>query len=103
MLLGDTLVAILPKEAIDALISWAYNLGINNLSKSTMLKKIKVNRLDFEGIETEWMKWVYAGGKVLQGLVNRRKDEYQMYFNAVIGQYTPAEAYNLGKYGKIKR
>ena len=102
-ILGDTLIVSLPQEALDAIISWTYNLGVGNLSKSTLLKRLKENKLNFDAIETEWMKWVYAGGKKLDGLVRRRKEEYQMYFNAVISQYKPAEAYNLGKYGKIKR
>lgn len=102
-ILGDTLIVSLPQEALDAIISWTYNLGIGNLSKSTLLKRLKESKLNFDAIETEWMKWVYAGGKKLDGLVRRRKEEYQMYFNAVINQYKPAEAYNLGKYGKIKR
>ncbi len=103
MLLGDALIVSLPQEALDAIISFSYNLGTGNLAKSTLLKRLKESKLNFDAIETEWMKWVYAGGKKVNGLVNRRKEEYQMYFNAVINQYKPAEAYNLGKYGKIKR
>lgn len=96
MLLGDTLVAILPKEAVDAIISLAYNIGTGNLSKSTVLKRIKADKLDFEGIENAWYMWNKAGGKVLQGLVNRRKDEFRMYKLAVLDQYTNAECYNIG-------
>lgn len=100
-LLGDTLLVILPPDAIDALVSLCYNIGSGNFAKSTLLKRIKLNKLDFDGIENAWLMWVKAGGKTVQGLVKRRKDEYKMYFNAVLNQYSPVEAYNLGKYGKL--
>jgi len=64
---------------IASLISFAYNLGVNSLRKSTLLKVIKQNPQKFKPIEKEFMKWVNAGGKKLAGLVNRRKQEYQLY------------------------
>lgn len=101
MLLGDTLLVILPKEAIDALVSLAYNIGTGAFAKSTLLKRIKLNKLDFDGIEAAFMMWVKSNGKVLKGLQKRRAAEFQMYKDAVLRQYTHSECYNLGKYGKI--
>ena len=101
MLLGDTLIVTLPKEAIDALVSLAYNIGTGAFAKSTLLKRIKLNKLDFDGIEAAFMMWVKSNGKVLNGLVRRRAAEFDMYRNAVLNQYTHLECYNLGKYGKI--
>lgn len=100
-LLGDTLLVILPKEAIDALVSLAYNIGTGAFAKSTLLKKLKENKLNFDEIEKWWICWNKSNGKVLNGLVRRRAAEFDMYRNAVLNQYTHLECYKLGKYGKI--
>lgn len=97
LLLGDTLTATLPKEAIDPLISFAFNVGTGAFAKSTLLKKIKENKLNFDGIEAEFMKWNKAGGQVLDGLTKRRKAEFQLYKEAVLSQYTKVECYEIGK------
>lgn len=81
----------LPEDALNALLSFTYNVGIGNVKKSTLLKKINTNPLDLKGIEVEFNKWVNGGGKVLPGLVKRRKDEYALYEEGVLGQYTKKE------------
>ena len=63
----------------DALVSFTYNVGIANLKKSTLLRKVNMNPND-ETIRDEFMKWTKAGGKVYNGLVKRRKDEADYYF-----------------------
>lgn len=63
----------------DALVSFTYNVGIGNLKKSTLLRKVNMNP-DDESIRDEFMKWTKAGGKVYNGLVKRRKDEADYYF-----------------------
>ena len=57
----------------DAMCSLAYNIGSGAFGKSTLLKK--VNSLDFGGAALEFEKWAKAGGKVVQGLLNRRREE----------------------------
>ena len=55
----------------DAIVSFAYNVGLGNFKKSTLAKKI----LDDPGdpsIYNEFGRWVKAGGKRLPGLVRRR-------------------------------
>ena len=64
----------------DALLSFAYNLGTGALNKSTLLKKVKANSND-PSIRNEFMKWVNAGGKKLNGLVRRRAAEADLYFS----------------------
>jgi len=81
----------LPDGAVDALVSFTYNVGIGNLKKSTLLKRIKNNPLDLVGIEQEFAKWNKGGGQVLGGLVKRRAEEYTLYEEAVLGQYTKKE------------
>lgn len=58
----------------DALVSFAYNLGVGKLKSSTLLKKIMHDASTAE-IQSEFMKWVYSGGKKLGGLVTRRRWE----------------------------
>jgi len=67
------------QNQFNALVSFAYNLGITNLKNSTLLKKVNANPND-EEIELEFLKWVNAGGKRSQGLVNRRVAESKLYF-----------------------
>lgn len=81
----------LPEDAFNALLSFTYNVGVGNVKKSTLLKKINTNPLDLKGIEAEFMKWVKGGGKVLPGLVKRRKEEYHMYEEAILNQHSRYE------------
>ena len=60
-----------------ALTSFAFNVGLGNLQASTL--RAKHNRGDFEGAADEFAKWNLSAGKVLPGLVTRRKDERAMY------------------------
>jgi len=61
----------------DALVSFAFNVGLGNLQRSSL--RMKHNRGDFDEAADEFMKWSKAGGKVLKGLVNRRLDEQRLY------------------------
>ena len=62
-----------------ALVSFAYNCGVVNLQKSTLLKKVNANPND-PSIRAEIMKWNRAGGKILAGLTRRREAEANLYF-----------------------
>jgi len=61
----------------DALVSFAFNVGLGTLQRSTLRQKH--NRGDFDGAADEFLKYCKAAGKVLKGLFNRRKDERTMY------------------------
>lgn len=62
-----------------ALTSFAYNVGIGNFQKSTLLKKVNANPSD-PTIADEFLKWNKAAGKVMAGLTKRRKEESILYF-----------------------
>jgi lysozyme len=64
---------------MDALVSFSFNLGLGALQRSTL--RSKHNRGDYEGASNEFRKWVRAGGRVVRGLVNRRKAEASLYLN----------------------
>ena len=77
----DTLVTSnLNQNQFNALVSFAYNVGTGNFSSSTLLKKVNKNPNDLT-IKNEFLKWNKAGGKVLNGLTNRRNEEADLYFS----------------------
>jgi lysozyme len=59
-----------------ALADFAYNLGVTRLAGSTLLKKINLG--DRKAAKLEIEKWVWAGGRVLPGLIARRKAEAEL-------------------------
>jgi len=61
----------------DALVSFTFNLGAGALQRSTLRRK--VNREEHEDVPPEFLKWVWAGGKKLKGLVKRRNAEALAY------------------------
>ncbi|WP_209329026.1 lysozyme [Lunatimonas salinarum] len=69
----------LTENQFGALVSFAYNLGLGNLQRSTLLKKVNANPND-PTIRDEFLRWTRAGGRVLQGLVRRRQAEANLYF-----------------------
>jgi len=75
--------SVLTKEInenqFSALVCFSYNVGVGAFKKSTLLRKININPND-ETIAGEFAKWTKAGGKVLLGLVRRRKAESDLYF-----------------------
>ena len=69
----------LTQGEFDALCSFAFNAGLGALQRSTL--RAKVNRGDKSGAADEFLKYVYAGGKVYQGLKNRRNDERAVFLS----------------------
>lgn len=61
-----------------ALVSFAYNVGMGNFQRSTLLRKVNANPKDTT-IRAEFMKWTRANGEVLKGLVRRREAEAKLY------------------------
>ena len=59
-----------------ALTSFAYNVGVANFKRSTLLKKL--NRGDTRGACNELSKWVFAKGIKLRGLARRREAERRL-------------------------
>jgi GH24 family phage-related lysozyme (muramidase) len=65
------------QSQFDALVSLAYNIGLDAFKKSTLLKKL--NDRKFTEVPTEFKRWVKADGKTLRGLVRRRDAEAAMF------------------------
>ena len=66
----------LNQNQFDALVSLAYNIGTGAFNKSTLVKKL--NAGDIRGAADQFDVWVNAGGKRMQGLVNRRAKEKEV-------------------------
>jgi lysozyme len=63
----------LSDDEAGALLSFAYNLGTEDLRSSTLLKLL--NRGDRAGAAAQFALWCNANGKVQPGLVRRRAAE----------------------------
>jgi lysozyme len=66
----------LHENQFSALVSFVYNLGGGALQGSTL--RMKINRGEIN-VENEFLKWVYANGKKLRGLLNRRIAEAELF------------------------
>ena len=74
---NDLVKVPLTQNQFDALVSLAYNIGTGAFEKSTLLKKL--NAGDYQGAADQFTVWNKGGGKVLQGLVNRRAKEKEVF------------------------
>jgi lysozyme len=71
------------QNQLNALTSFAYNVGTGNFASSTLLKKVNVNPNDL-AIKSEFKRWTKSNKVVVQGLVNRRKKEALVYFQKTL-------------------
>jgi lysozyme len=75
------------QNQFDALVSFHYNTGA--LGKSTLLKR--VNAGQFDQVPAEFMKWVNDNGRMVPGLVNRRRAEVAVWRGIEDGSIAPAK------------
>jgi lysozyme len=98
---NDLVHVPLNQNQFDALVSFAFNLGVGALAKSTLLQLL--NKGDYKGASGQFDLWVHAGGKVIQGLVNRRNAEQKLFdtpVGPVIQNYTIRSGENLSVIAK---
>lgn len=72
---------VVNQNQYDALISFAYNVGSENLLSSTLWRKLK--QRDFEGAANQFLRWNKCGGQILPGLVNRRDKERALFLSKI--------------------
>jgi len=72
----------LKQHQFDSLTSFVFNVGVGAFRKSTLLKLLKMD-VNHPDITNQFNRWVYGGGKILPGLVRRRKEEANLYLNGV--------------------
>lgn len=73
-IVSDAVAVELTQGQFDALTDFVFNVGGSLLRTSTLLKKINELASTYE-IQKEFKRWVYAGGKMVKGLVKRREWE----------------------------
>jgi lysozyme len=98
---NDLVKVPLNQNQFDALVSFVFNLGGGALAKSTLLQLL--NKGDYKGASGQFDLWVHAGGKVVQGLVNRRNAEQKLFdtpVGPVIQNYTIRSGENLSVIAK---
>lgn len=66
---------------LEALTSFAYNLGLGALKGSTLLKYL--NAGNYQAAANQFLRWDKAGGKVLAGLTRRRTAERNLFLSGV--------------------
>ena len=65
------------QNQFDALVSFAFNVGVANFKSSTLLKRL--NAAAYREVPEQLRRWNKAGGKVVQGLINRREKEITLW------------------------
>lgn len=67
------------QNQFDAMVSLAYNIGLGNFGKSTLLRKH--NEKCYSCAANQFPVWNRAAGKVMNGLTRRRNAERALYMS----------------------
>jgi lysozyme len=65
-----------PEGRLAAIVDFTFNLGAGRLQTSTLRRRI--NQRDWAGAASEVQRWVFGAGRVLPGLVARRRAEVDL-------------------------
>ena len=78
-------IVSLSQRQFDALVIFAFNIGVKNLIQSSVVKLINNPRAvtRYATLEIAWKAWNKSQGHVNNGLVNRRKCEWAIYRNGL--------------------
>lgn len=79
----DDVKVPLSQPQTDALISFTFNEGTGSLASSTLLKRL--NAGDYKSVPSELMRWTFADGHQLAGLVARRQAEGDLFAHSNYG------------------
>ena len=75
----------LKQHQFDSLVSFTFNVGIGSFRSSTLLKRLKMD-VNHPDIINQFGRWVYGGGKILNGLAKRREEEANLYITGDYGR-----------------
>lgn len=75
--IADALRVGVTQSQFDALVCWAFNIGVSAAQNSTLMKKL--NSGDYFGAADQFLRWNKAGGVVLRGLSRRRAAERALF------------------------
>ena len=65
----------LNQNQFEALVSFVFNVGSGAFRKSTLLRKLNVG--EYDEVPNQLRRWTRSGGRVMQGLINRREHEIE--------------------------
>lgn len=65
----------LQEHELGAITSLVYNIGFGAFRRSTLARKLRLGRPTNKEVTAQFIRWNKAGGRVLPGLVRRRKAE----------------------------
>lgn len=78
--INNFVTATLNDNQFSALVCLAYNIGIGSFQRSALLKKL--NNRDYVGAVQQFVKWDHVNGKVVDGLLNRRMAERELFLDS---------------------
>ena len=78
---NEAVTVPMTQEQFDALVSFAYNVGISAFKKSTLLRKL--NAGDTRGAAREFLRWNLNDGRVMAGLTKRRHAEMALFLTGL--------------------
>lgn len=79
----DAIKTNITQSQFDMLVSLCFNIGSGAFKSSTVVRVI--NEGNFDQVPNAFLMWVKAGGKTVQGLVNRRRAEAANFRGATTG------------------
>lgn len=75
--ISDALQVEVTQSQFDALVCWAYNVGVGAAHGSTLMRLL--NAGDVQGAADQFLRWNKAGGVTLRGLTRRREAERELF------------------------
>lgn len=72
--------SILNQYQFDSLVSFCYNTGKNVWKLANLTNDVKTGASD-DQLKTDFTNWSHCNGQIVQGLLNRRLDEWEMFVN----------------------
>lgn len=81
---------VLNANQYGAFVSWAFNVGCNNVASSTLLSRLNAGENPNTVAAEELPRWNKSGGQVLPGLVRRRDAEVALCKTATSVKALPA-------------
>jgi lysozyme len=79
IIVGRLVTVPLSQHEFDALVSFTYNCGEGALAGSTLLRELNAGRQ--HNVPGQLLRWTKGGGRVLNGLVRRRKAEGALFLS----------------------
>ncbi|MBX3641347.1 MAG: lysozyme [Nitrosomonas sp.] len=86
---NSKVTATVSQNQFDALVMLVFNIGSGNFGGSSVLKLVNdpMAQTHYPNLESAWKAWNKSQGKVMQGLVNRRNAEWNIYSKNVYAHW----------------